>query len=162
MSQNVSTRAYLGIGTNLGDRLAFLQGALDALRGRAGVSVLATSAVYETAPIGGPEQGQYLNAVIEIDTSLDCDELLVVAQQLEVDAQRVREVRWGPRTLDVDVLLFGDVVQDDPRLTLPHPRMFERAFVLIPLRDIAPSLIPAGCEAVMWDPTVVRFPQGLV
>ena len=135
------TTAYLAIGSNLGDRLAYLQGALVGLREAPEVEVVAWSRVYETAPIGGPEQDAFLNAVISIDTSLDPYALLDVAHQLERDAERLRTVRWGPRTLDVDVLLFGDVVLDDPVLTIPHPRMWDRAFVLIPLLDVHPELI---------------------
>jgi 2-amino-4-hydroxy-6-hydroxymethyldihydropteridine diphosphokinase len=135
------TRAYLALGSNLGDRLTYLQGAVDELARR--VRVVAVSRVYETAPVGGPEQDDYLNAVVAIDTDLDPWALLAVAQECERSADRVRIEHWGPRTLDVDVLLFGDVVLEDPDLTIPHPRMWERAFVLAPLRDVAPELVAA-------------------
>jgi 2-amino-4-hydroxy-6-hydroxymethyldihydropteridine diphosphokinase len=138
------TRAYLALGSNLGDRRAFLQQAVDAL----GAHVVAVSRVYETAPVGGPEQGTYLNAVVAIDTDLDPHALLQLAQRIENDAQRVRSERWGPRTLDVDVLLYDDIELDDPDLTIPHPRMWERGFVLAPLRDVAPDLVDAGAS---WD-----------
>jgi 2-amino-4-hydroxy-6-hydroxymethyldihydropteridine diphosphokinase len=141
------TRAYLALGSNLGDRLASLQGAVDGLAGAAGVRVDALSRVYETAPVGGPPQDPFLNAVVAIDTDLDPHALLALAQRLERDARRVRGERFGPRTLDVDVLLYGELSLDDPDLTVPHPRMWERGFVLAPLRDVAPHLVDAG---VSW------------
>ncbi len=137
-------RAYLGLGSNLGDRLGHLQGAVDGLRAAAGVRVAAVSAVYETAPVGGPEQGPYLNAAVAIDTDLDPWQLLDLAHRLERDAQRVRAERWGPRTLDVDLLWVEGVRLDGADLTLPHPRMRERAFVLVPLADVAPDLAAGG------------------
>jgi 2-amino-4-hydroxy-6-hydroxymethyldihydropteridine diphosphokinase len=141
-----STRAYLGIGSNLGDRLEHLQGAVDGLARAEGVTVAAVSPVYETEPVGGPEQPDYLNAVVAIDTDLSPRALLELAQELEAAAARVREVRWGPRTLDVDVLLVGDEVVDDADLQVPHPRMRERAFVMAPLADLEPRFAIAAPE----------------
>jgi 2-amino-4-hydroxy-6-hydroxymethyldihydropteridine diphosphokinase len=132
-------RAYLGLGANLGDRAAALQQAVDALDAAHGTRVVAVSRVYETDPLGGPEQPDYLNAVVALDTDCSARELLELAQRLERDAHRVRAVRWGPRTLDVDVLLVGDEHVDEPDLVVPHPRMWERAFVLVPLADVAPE-----------------------
>jgi 2-amino-4-hydroxy-6-hydroxymethyldihydropteridine diphosphokinase len=140
------TRAYLGIGSNLGDRLEHLQGAVDGLARAEGVTVAAVSPVYETEPVGGPEQPDYLNAVVAIDTDLSPRALLELAQELEAAAARVREVRWGPRTLDVDVLLVGDEVVDDADLQVPHPRMRERAFVMAPLADLEPRFAIAAPE----------------
>jgi 2-amino-4-hydroxy-6-hydroxymethyldihydropteridine diphosphokinase len=137
-------RGYLGIGSNLGDRLAYLQLAVDELAARAGIAVVAVSRVYETAPVGGPPQDAYLNAVVAIDTDLGPFEVLRECQRIEERAERVRAERWGPRTLDVDVLLVGDHRIENPTLTLPHPRMWERGFVLAPLRDVAPDLVDAG------------------
>jgi 2-amino-4-hydroxy-6-hydroxymethyldihydropteridine diphosphokinase len=134
------TRAYLALGSNLGDRMAHLQLAVDGLRAAEGVRVDALSQVYETAPVGGPAQGPFLNAVVAVDIDLDPWQLLELAHALEKDAQRVRAERWGPRTLDVDVLWIDGVALDDPDLTVPHPRMRERPFVLIPLADVAPEL----------------------
>jgi 2-amino-4-hydroxy-6-hydroxymethyldihydropteridine diphosphokinase len=131
-------RAYLGIGSNLGDRLAHLQAAVDGLQ--AAGELVAVSSVYETEPVGGPEQPRYLNAVVAIDTSLTAREILAIAQRLEHEAARVRAERWGPRTLDVDLLLVGDERVDELDLEVPHPRMWERAFVLAPLADVAPEL----------------------
>jgi 2-amino-4-hydroxy-6-hydroxymethyldihydropteridine diphosphokinase len=136
----VVRRAYLGIGSNLGDRLAYLQVAVDAIAATDGISVVGVSAVYETAPVG-PDQPDYLNAVVAVDTALDPRAVLRVAQRLERDAARVRGERWGPRTLDVDVLLVGDERVDLPDLQVPHPRLHERAFVLVPLADLDWSLV---------------------
>jgi len=134
-------RAYLSIGSNLGDRLATLQAAVDGLAAADGVTVVGVSAVYETAPVGGPEQGDFLNAVIAVDTVLSARGLLGVAQRLEQAAQRVRAERWGPRTLDVDVLLVGTTELHEPDLEVPHPRMWERGFVMVPLADLDPALV---------------------
>jgi 2-amino-4-hydroxy-6-hydroxymethyldihydropteridine diphosphokinase len=134
-------RSYLALGSNLGDRLAHLQRALDTLSNE--THVVAVSSVYETDPVGGPKQDAYLNAVVVIDTDLAPHALLALAQRLECDAQRVRNERWGPRTLDVDILLYDDMRIDDENLVIPHPRMWERGFVLAPLRDVAPALVDA-------------------
>lgn len=131
-------RAFLGIGANLGDREAALRRAVEGMP-----DVVAVSPFYETEPVGGPpRQPPYLNGVVELDTDLSPRELLEVARRLEAEAGRVRAERWGPRTLDVDVLLVGDLVVNDPDLVVPHPRMWERDFVLRPLRDLAPDLTP--------------------
>lgn len=139
-------RAHLGLGSNLGDRFGFLQGAVTGLAATPGIEVVGVSRVYETAPVGGPPQGPYLNAVVALDSALEAVQLLSVAQHLEVAAGRVPGERWGPRPLDVDVLLVGDERIDTYRLTVPHPRLFERGFVLASLADVAPELVdrPAG------------------
>jgi 2-amino-4-hydroxy-6-hydroxymethyldihydropteridine diphosphokinase len=131
------TRAFLGLGSNLGDRAAHLRAAVAALDG-----VVAVSPVYETAPVGGPEQGAYLNLVVELDARVDARGLLEACRALEAAAGRVREERWGPRTLDVDVLWVDGEIVDEPDLQVPHPRMWERRFVLAPLADVAPELVP--------------------
>ena len=136
-------RAYLGIGSNLGDRLAYLQLAVDALARVPGMRVAAVSRVYETAPVGGPPQDAFLNAVVAVDTNLIEEEILHRCRQIEELAARERAERWGPRTLDVDILLVDDTKIDGPDLTIPHPRMWERGFVLAPLRDVAPELVAA-------------------
>jgi 2-amino-4-hydroxy-6-hydroxymethyldihydropteridine diphosphokinase len=153
-------RAYLALGSNLGDRLAHLQFAVDELAAAAGIEVVAVSRVYETAPVGGPPQDPFLNGVAVVATELDPYALLALAQRIERGAQRVRIVRWGPRTLDVDVLLFDDLRLDDPDLILPHPRMWERGFVLAPLRDVAPQLVGAAeaFEGVREAPVTLRLP----
>lgn len=132
-------RAFLGLGSNLGDRQQYLREAVESLSG-----VVAVSPVYETEPVGGPGgQDPYLNVVVELDTDLTAHQLLGVCRRLEAAAGRVREQRWGPRTLDVDVLLVGDFRVDEPDLVVPHPRMWGRRFVLAPLADLAPELVPA-------------------
>ncbi|MEV2275780.1 2-amino-4-hydroxy-6-hydroxymethyldihydropteridine diphosphokinase [Nocardiopsis sp. NPDC049922] len=134
------TRAVLALGSNMGDRMATLQGAVDHLLTGAGApGPVAVSPVYETAPVGGPEQGAYLNAVLVVEVDGEPIDLLRRAQAAERAFDRVREVRWGPRTLDVDVIAFGDVRDDDAELTLPHPRAHLRAFVLRPWLDADPG-----------------------
>ena len=131
-------RVFLGLGSNVGDRRRNLLDAVESLAGRVGVSQ-----VYETEPVGGPSgQDPYLNCVVELSTRLSPRELLGVCHRLESAAGRVRNERWGPRTLDVDVLLVGDLVVDEPDLTIPHPRMWDRRFVLAPLAELAPELVP--------------------
>jgi 2-amino-4-hydroxy-6-hydroxymethyldihydropteridine diphosphokinase len=147
-TQTAPRRAFLGIGSNLGDRLSYLQLAVDALSRTPGVRVTAVSRVYETAPVGGPAQGSFLNAVVAIETELDEQELLGRSQAVEQLASRVRVERWGPRTLDVDILLVDGAQVDRPDLTIPHPRMWERGFVLAPLRDVAPDLVDAD---LAWE-----------
>jgi 2-amino-4-hydroxy-6-hydroxymethyldihydropteridine diphosphokinase len=129
------TRAYLGLGSNLGDRLENLRRALDLLEER-GVRTLRNSRVYETDPVGGPEQPDYLNAVAEVEAPGSARELLAACLEVETDMGRVREERWGPRIIDIDVLTFGDQTIDEPDLQVPHPRMHERGFVLIPLLEL--------------------------
>ena len=119
--------------------------------------VQAVSGVYETAPVGGPTQDPYLNLVVEIRTSLEPYELLGVCQDLEQEARRVRTVRWGPRTLDVDVLLYGELQLTDPDLIVPHPRMYERAFVLYPLSELGPELLSEDWEASVADQAITRL-----
>jgi len=136
-------RVLLGLGSNLGDRRRYLRDAVDLL----GSDVVAVSPVYETAPVGGPAgQDPYLNLVLELDTELSPRQLLSVCHRLEAAAERVRSVRWGPRTLDVDVLWIDGVETDQPDLQVPHPRMAERRFVMAPLRDVAPDLVPEDWE----------------
>jgi dihydroneopterin aldolase / 2-amino-4-hydroxy-6-hydroxymethyldihydropteridine diphosphokinase len=136
-------RAFVALGSNLGDRMGTLRIAVAGLP-----DVVAVSPVYETQPVGGPpDQPPYLNVVTELSTSLSARQLLEIGRQLEAAAGRVRAERHGPRILDVDVLLVGDEVVDEPDLTVPHPRMHERRFVLAPLADLAPELVPPGWAA---------------
>jgi 2-amino-4-hydroxy-6-hydroxymethyldihydropteridine diphosphokinase len=135
-------RALLGLGSNLGDPGSFLQDAVGSLSG-----VVAVSPVYRTDPVGGPGgQDAYLNLVVEIDTELSPRELLGVCHRLESAANRVRAERWGPRTLDVDILWMEVGPVDEPDLQIPHPRMAQRRFVMAPLADIAPDLVPDDWE----------------
>ncbi len=137
-------RAFLGLGSNLGDRWAHLRKAVDQLRAGSALPVTAVSPVYETDPVGGPEgQGPYLNLVVELAVPVGVDpyRLLEECRRLEAAAGRVRTVRWGPRTLDADVLWIDGVTCEGPDLTVPHPRWRERRFVLAPLADLAPDLV---------------------
>jgi 2-amino-4-hydroxy-6-hydroxymethyldihydropteridine diphosphokinase len=134
----MTVRAFLGLGSNVGDRWQYLRDAVARLP-----DVVRISPVYETDPVGGPDgQNPYLNLVVELSTDRSPRQLLEEAQAAEASAGRERTVRFGPRTLDVDVLLVGDQVVNDSDLIIPHPRMWERAFVLVPLRDLAPELAP--------------------
>lgn len=131
-------RAFLGLGSNLGDRRRLLSEAVGALP-----DVVAVSPLYESEPVGGPAgQGAYLNLVVELATERGPRDLLAVARALEERAGRVRHERHGPRTLDVDVLLVGDLEVDEDDLVVPHPRMWRRRFVLAPLADLAPEVVP--------------------
>ena len=135
-------RAVLSVGSNLGDRLGTLQGCVQAIGGLADTDVLAISPVYETAPVGGPAQPDYLNAVLVVATARGPRPLLAATQRIEADFGRVRPadaVRFGPRTLDIDIIGYDEQISDDPVLTLPHPRAHERAFVLAPWHDVEPG-----------------------
>ncbi|KAF2778511.1 2-amino-4-hydroxy-6-hydroxymethyldihydropteridine diphosphokinase [Streptomyces sp. OM5714] len=143
-------RAVIALGANLGNRLETLQGAIDALEDTPGVRVKGVSPVYETEPWGvAPDsQPSYFNAVVILKTTLPPDSLLERAHAVEEAFHRVRDERWGPRTLDVDIVAYAEVVSDDPRLTLPHPRAHERAFVLAPWLDVDPEAALPGQGSV--------------
>ncbi len=135
-------RAYLGLGSNLGDRLAILKAARQRLAAWPGIDLVGASPLYETDPLGGPEgQKRYLNAVLEVRSVVSAEELLAVGLELENQFGRKRELHHGPRTLDVDLLLYSDRVCHRNDLILPHPRLHQRAFVLNPLCELAPNLI---------------------
>jgi len=131
-------RVFLSLGSNLGDRMEHLRQGVEPLPG-----LVAVSPVYETEPVGGPDQGAFLNIVAELDVDLDPYELLGLCHRIESAAQRVRDVRWGPRTLDVDIIWMDGIELDTERLTIPHVRWKERRFVMAPLRDLAPDLVSA-------------------
>jgi 2-amino-4-hydroxy-6-hydroxymethyldihydropteridine diphosphokinase len=143
------SRAYIGFGGNLGDPAATLRAAAAELGHRAG-RVSETSPVYRSVPVGVADQPRFLNAVAAVETRLSPDALLDVLLAVEAEHGRVRDVRWGPRTLDLDLLWFEGVTRDEPRLTLPHPRAHEREFVLRPLCDLAPDLPLRGRPAREW------------
>jgi 2-amino-4-hydroxy-6-hydroxymethyldihydropteridine diphosphokinase len=142
-----SRTVVLALGSNLGDRLANLQRGVAALCGD-GLDCRAVSAVFETAPVGGPDQGDYLNAVLLADSPLPAADILRRCQRAEATLHRVRTVRFGPRTLDVDIIACGAELSSDPELTLPHPRAHERAFVLAPWHDVAPGAVLPGRGSV--------------
>ena len=137
--------AFLGLGSNLGDRLDYLQGAIDLLDADALTRVDAVSSVYETEPVGGPEQEAFYNLAARIGTRRSPRQLLQLCWRVEAQLERVREVRWGPRTVDVDVLLYADRSISKRDLQIPHPRLAERPFALIPLIEVAPGqALPDG------------------
>lgn len=139
-----ATRAFLALGSNIGDKAANLRAAAKAIAALPGTTVIATSSVYRTPPWGKTDQDWFANAAIAVETTLAPLALLEACLAIEIELGRVRRERWGPRVIDIDVLLHGDARLTSERLTLPHPAMAERAFVLIPLREIAPDLAIAG------------------
>ncbi|MDN4608825.1 2-amino-4-hydroxy-6-hydroxymethyldihydropteridine diphosphokinase [Sporosarcina highlanderae] len=148
--------AYLSIGSNIGDRLHHLTKAVRALHAHDRIEVTAISSIYETEPVGYTDQANFLNLVLRLETSLNPFELLDVCQGIENDLGRVRDVRWGPRTVDLDILLYNNDNIESENLTVPHPRMDERAFVLVPLLEIAPDSIQPGVAidddgVVCWE-----------
>ena len=136
--------AYLGLGGNLGDRRRYLADAVQALNGESGVRVEEISSVYETKPVGVVDQPDFLNLVLEVATELPVRELLTRCLRIEAALGRVRVERWGPRTIDIDVLWYDGQTLNESDLVLPHPRMLMRAFVLVPLAEIAPTLLFEG------------------
>jgi len=146
-------RAVLALGSNLGDRRAVLQSALDALGGYEGIRVIAVSSLVETAAVGGPPQPDYLNAVALVDTLLAPLDLLAACQQIEHDHARLRTERWGPRTLDLDVIAYNDVEAVSAQLAVPHPRAAGRAFVLAPWSEVDPEATLPGPDG---EPVAVR------
>lgn len=141
-------RVVFSLGSNLGQRMDYLQSGLDSLFDAPGMSFVALSPVYETDPVGGPSQGAYLNAVVIAETSLDPRTLLDRALGVEDAFGRVRKERWGPRTLDVDIIMVGNLMSDEAELTLPHPRAHERAFVLVPWAQADASAVLPGRGSV--------------
>jgi len=130
---------YLALGSNLGDRLDYIQRAIEGLKDR-GLKILKLSTIIETNPLEAPPQGRYLNAVLKAETSYSPEELIIVTQDLECKLGRIKKVFRGPRVIDIDILIYDDVKLITPRLIIPHPRMLERPFVMGPLEEIDPSL----------------------
>lgn len=151
--------AYLSLGSNMGDRAAYLRFALKALAEHEMIEPVRGSSIYETSAWGPVAQENYLNACMQIETDLSPLELLDVCQEIEQAADRRRDVRWGPRTLDIDILLYDDLTIDTPRLTIPHPRMKERLFVLVPLLELEESVPVLGSVAELLEAV---SPQGLM
>lgn len=155
-------KAYLGLGSNIGDRAHQLQQAIRIIDQYQYIDVTSISPIYETEPVGYTNQPQFLNLCIEIETTLNPQELLKRCLETEEALHRVRKIRWGPRTLDVDILLYGNEIIEEDNLIIPHPRMTERAFVLIPLNDIASKHIEPRSQKlienlVIADSTVKRY-----
>ena len=137
-------KAYLGLGTNMGDRENYLKSAINLLNDNENIIVNNKSKIYETKAWGYTKQDDFLNICIEIKTSFNEYELLKICQEIELKLNRERIIRWGPRTIDIDILFFNDITLDDEKLYIPHPRISERAFVLIPLMDINQNLSIKG------------------
>jgi 2-amino-4-hydroxy-6-hydroxymethyldihydropteridine diphosphokinase len=159
-------KATISLGSNLGDRLQYLQNALDLLNRVTGTQVHSVSPVFETDPVGGPEQGQYLNAVAVVKTVLSPEQFLAATQQIELEQNRERNERWGPRTLDIDLLAMDTEVRSTPELELPHPRAHERAFVLLPWSLLDPDFVIPGKSSVAqllegMEVTGIRFRNDL-
>jgi len=153
--------AYLALGSNLGDRRANLEAALAALRANTAVRVLAVSGFIETEPVGGPPgQGAYLNGAAAVETDLEPHALLTECKRIEKSLGRREGPRWGPRIVDLDILFYGAIVLDAPDLTLPHPRLRERRFVLEPLAEIAPDLVDPVTGLTVGE-LLARLAQGL-
>jgi len=133
--------AYIGIGSNLGNRPANIESAIAELKGSSGISIEKISSIIETTPIGGPRQSKYLNGVVKIKTEISPRALLGILQKIENKLGRIRTVKNGPRTIDLDMLLYDDKMINEPDLKVPHPRMFEREFVMRPLLEIEPQIM---------------------
>ena len=136
-----ATRVYAGIGANIGDPVQTLKDAVQRIADYSGISVDSASSVYRNPPVGPQDQPHFYNAVLALSTTLCPQDLLKAFLQIEKAFGRVRDVRWGPRTLDLDILLYGELEIVEPGLTIPHPRMLERSFVLVPLLDLKPSIL---------------------
>lgn len=132
---------YIGIGSNLGNRPANIESAIAELKGSSGISIEKISSIIETTPIGGPRQSKYLNGVVKIKTEISPRALLGILQKIENKLGRIRTVKNGPRTIDLDMLLYDDKMINEPDLKVPHPRMFEREFVMRPLLEIEPQIM---------------------
>ncbi len=141
MEENSHTRAYIALGSNMGDRQANIRKAVLLLGGTEGIRVVRVSSMYETEPVGYAEQAMFINGAVEIETRLGPEALLGRCQEIEEMLGRVRTVHWGPRTIDLDILLYGEVIMDTPQLKIPHPLMHERRFVLEPMAEIAPDAV---------------------
>ncbi len=132
---------FVAVGSNIGNRELFLRTAIEKMDSDAGIRVMKVSSIYETEPVGYKEQEKFLNMVAYINTSYDPKGLLKKLQCIENELDRKRDIHWGPRTIDIDILLYGTARVNEPELEIPHPRMLERAFVLIPLRDLGHELV---------------------
>ncbi|UXV42626.1 2-amino-4-hydroxy-6-hydroxymethyldihydropteridine diphosphokinase [Staphylococcus simulans] len=148
------TDVFLGLGSNVGDRENQLKEAICLLDEQSGIKVVKVSSFYETEPVGYVDQPDFLNLCVEIQTELSPKAVLERGLVIEQQLHRVRKERWGPRTLDIDILLYGDQIIEEQDLTIPHPRMTERAFVLIPLQEIAPNKVEPRTQNKIKDITV--------
>ena len=155
--------AYLALGSNLGDREAYLRAAIARLRMAPGVNFLRASSIYETEPIGVTDQPRFLNTVVEVEMGeeMSARDLLKIAKSIECELGRIERERWGPREIDIDVLMVDDEQVKDGDFELPHPRMWERAFVMVPLAELAPELRGPSGETVAQIAARLREEQGV-
>lgn len=151
----MENRAYLGLGSNMGDRVFYLKQAVLMLEGHPNIQVSQKSSFYTTAPVGYLEQEDFVNIVVEIQTTLDPIGLLGVCGEIEEELKRVRVIHWGPRTIDVDILWVEGYENNSDELTVPHPRMHERGFVMVPLGEINSSLVIKNKTVIDWCDTLV-------
>ncbi|MFD0698938.1 2-amino-4-hydroxy-6-hydroxymethyldihydropteridine diphosphokinase [Paenibacillus sp. GCM10027628] len=154
--------AYVALGSNIDDRELYLQQAIVALNEHAGIKVTAQSSIFETDPVGYVDQSAFLNMVIEISTTLPADELLTTMLAIEQRLGRTRDLRWGPRTIDLDMLLYGEERLSTPDLIIPHPRMHERAFVLVPLAEVLYNRQDAAFEFITAQLEKLEGKEGVV
>jgi len=160
---DVSRRAFLALGSNVGNREQYLRDAVARLASATGVNFLRASSVYETEPVGIADQPRFLNMVIEIEVEdrVTTRDLLSLAKRIESDLGRVRREKWGPREIDIDLLLVGEEKADEADLKLPHPEMWERAFVVVPLAELAPELRAPSGESAAQVAERLRREQGI-
>lgn len=144
----MNNTVYVALGSNLGDREKNIENALDEIGRLEGTRIIKCSSIYETEPVGYVDQGRFLNAAAMVMTMLSPLELLVKFQEIEKELGRTRDIHWGPRTIDIDILLYGDLKMDLPELIIPHPRMDQRGFVLIPLEEIYESRVLMGEDII--------------
>lgn len=138
--------AYIGLGSNMGNKKAYIQKALGQLSNYPGIRLLRVASLYESAPWGYLDQAWFINTVAEVETNLTAEKFLNVLFDIEKNLERTREIKWGPRTVDLDILLYGQETINLPQLQVPHPRLHQRAFVLVPLAELCPEmLLPQGC-----------------
>jgi 2-amino-4-hydroxy-6-hydroxymethyldihydropteridine diphosphokinase len=161
VSVSLRSPVYVGVGSNLGDRWANLQAAIEKLRSEPGVRVVRRSIVFETEPVGVADQPWFLNGVLELETDLTPRELLMVLKRIERELGRLPNRPWGERTIDLDLLLYGDQVIAEPELVIPHPRMWERAFVLLPLAELAPHMRTPDGRGIQQAAAELRDAQSI-
>ncbi|CAM4105988.1 2-amino-4-hydroxy-6-hydroxymethyldihydropteridine diphosphokinase [Mesobacillus thioparans] len=158
----MENKAYIALGSNMGDRFGYLTQAIIFLEGDENISVVNTSSIYETDPVGYTDQDQFLNMAIEVETSLSAVELLDTCLDIELKLGRKREIKWGPRTLDLDILLYNHENIETEKLTIPHPRMSERAFVMLPLLEMDPDItLPTTGEPLANDLLSISDREGV-
>ncbi len=149
--KNKKHTVYIGVGSNIGDRLAFIRSAGDALKINKNITLLRTSNIYETQPYGYKDQELFLNGVFELETEISPDKLLSLLLDIEKSLNRTRPIHWGPRTIDLDILFYDDFIIQTDSLTIPHKELHKRLFVLVPLNDLAPEFVHPLLKKSCWE-----------